>query len=500
MARAATGQAEWAKLPRDLRKIFVAETARYYESLIQGAGTEPSVRYETAVGYRSLGYLHSSAKEFDPAEKYYRQSVEMLDALVKESGGKLEYREQLASSSLHLGSVLKATTRPAEAQKAYERAAELYEALIGEQGTLKPEQSYDLNRCYAALGQLDPGRVLKPEFREKLVTARRALIERDPNNYAHHVRLGDLLREQNKFDEAVTAYRRAIELDASQAAVYQNLALALNGQGKFDEGVAASRKAVEINPDADGAWVNLGVALWRAKKFDEAAAAFRRAIDLGPKDGSAYGNVGHPRSVSPQVAGYTNLGGMLQQQGKLDESLAVWRELIDRDPKLTDAHIGLGNALLARNDTREAIVAYKHALSIDPKYAEGNNHLAWVLATCSDPQSRDAALALTLAKRAVELEPKNGPYLNTLGVARYRTGDWAGAIADLEKSMALRKGGDSSDWFFLAMARWQLGEKDAARDWFDKAVKWMKEKAPRNPELIRFHAEAAALLGVDEPK
>ena len=69
-------------------------------------------------------------------------------------------------------------------------------------------------------------------------------------------------------------------------------------------------------------------------------------------------------------------------------------------------------------------------------------------------------------------------------------GDWKAAIAALEKSMELRKGGDSNDWFFLAMAHWQLGEKDKAREWYDRAVQWMDKNQPKNEELRRFRAEA----------
>ena len=78
--------------------------------------------------------------------------------------------------------------------------------------------------------------------------------------------------------------------------------------------------------------------------------------------------------------------------------------------------------------------------------------------------------AVELAKKAVELAPKQGTFWNTLGVAHYRAGDWKAAVAALEKSEELRNGGDSFDWFFLAMAHWQLGEKDEARKWYDQAV------------------------------
>ena len=79
-------------------------------------------------------------------------------------------------------------------------------------------------------------------------------------------------------------------------------------------------------------------------------------------------------------------------------------------------------------------------------------------------------------------------------------GEWKAAIEALTKSMELRKGGDSNDWFFLAMAHWQLGDKTQARSWYDKAVPWMEKNQPKNEELLRFRAEAAALLGLKEKK
>jgi hypothetical protein len=60
------------------------------------------------------------------------------------------------------------------------------------------------------------------------------------------------------------------------------------------------------------------------------------------------------------------------------------------------------------------------------------------------------------------------------------------------------EGGDSYDWFFLAMARWQLGDKDEARDWYRKAVDGMTGKNAKDTELLRFRDEAAALLGIKQ--
>ena len=99
---------------------------------------------------------------------------------------------------------------------------------------------------------------------------------------------------------------------------------------------------------------------------------------------------------------------------------------------------------------------------------------------------------------AVRLAPDIGSIWNTLGVAHYRAGNWGDAVAALERSMQLSNGGDSSDWFFLAMAHWQLGEKEQARKRYGQAVQGMQKEThgELRRELRRFRAEAAELLKI----
>jgi hypothetical protein len=128
-----------------------------------------------------------------------------------------------------------------------------------------------------------------------------------------------------------------------------------------------------------------------------------------------------------------------------------------------------------------------------------NNEFAWFLATCPGPRFRNAREAVALARKAVRGIPEGDPWRvfgvvdrrpgnvrRTLGVALYRAGDWRAAAEALHKGAELRAGGDSSDWFFLAMAHRQLGDKDEARRWYDKAVEWMDRNRPRDPELLRL--------------
>jgi WD40 repeat protein len=126
------------------------------------------------------------------------------------------------------------------------------------------------------------------------------------------------------------------------------------------------------------------------------------------------------------------------------------------------------------------------------------NNEAWRLVT-GPPGERNPAKALVLVRQALEHEPGNRLYLNTLGVAEYRSGRYKEAVAALAKGLA---GGsdeyDGFDLYFLAMCHSRLGDLDKVRDSFDRAVKWHERKlglsATHDAELNEFRAEAKAIL------
>jgi serine/threonine protein kinase len=121
------------------------------------------------------------------------------------------------------------------------------------------------------------------------------------------------------------------------------------------------------------------------------------------------------------------------------------------------------------------------------------NKVAWQQLTDPDPSKRGSGPALMTALQAVDADPRNAQYLRTLGVARYRTQDYTGALADFEHSIKLG-GFSASSTFFQAMARAQLGELDQARKLYDEADRWMADHQSDDPELKRFREEAAAVL------
>jgi serine/threonine-protein kinase len=323
---------------------------------------------------------------------------------------------------------------------------------------------------------------------DEAIAGFRKCIDLDPKYANAHGNLGNALRVQGKLDEAILHCRKAIELDPKSAIAYNKLGAVLFAQKKLDQAVEAYRKAIELDPKSADAHDSLGCVLYTQKKQDEAIAAVRKAIELDPKFAGAHAHLGHCMTVT----------------GKLDEAIAAYRKAIEIDPNskvAADSYFRIAKALEVQGKLGESIACFRQSTRLDPSFAAGQISLAWLLTTCADANLWDAAGGLEAARKSVELEESRWSW-QVLGWAHYRNGDWKASIEALEKSCALDdpRGGDSAQWFFLAMAHWQLGEKDKARAWYERAVQWMDKNQPGDELLRRLQAEAAELLELKEKK
>jgi serine/threonine protein kinase/WD40 repeat protein/Tfp pilus assembly protein PilF len=219
-----------------------------------------------------------------------------------------------------------------------------------------------------------------------------------------------------------------------------------------------------------------------------------RAIDTNPADVKAH----HERAHA------------LARLKRLDEAITDFAAALKASPN--DAHLlaSRGSAEVRLNRLEEALGDCEAALRQKLDQADREplallcNNLAWTLSV-GPSSTRDPARALDLARHAVELTPDRAIYLNTLGVAQYRAGRYTESVTTLERSLVAGKGEtDAFDLFFLAMARYNLGQIARARADFDRATKWRREHpnlpAQWTAELDAFQAEARALLDSPPPE
>jgi WD40 repeat protein/tetratricopeptide (TPR) repeat protein len=207
------------------------------------------------------------------------------------------------------------------------------------------------------------------------------------------------------------------------------------------------------------AYHRLGLALQSTERFQEAEKVNRQAFDILMKLKNAYPNATEYRTGAAMVC--KDYGILLASAARCEEAAKALQQAVDFDADQSAAH----------------------------------DQLAQLLATCSDQKVRDPAKAVESGQRAVKLAPTNGSFWNTLGIAQFRAGDWRAAEEALETAREL-SGERSPDLFILAMAHWQLGDKEKARREYDEAVHQMEKSHAGDAALARSRDEAAALLGV----
>jgi hypothetical protein len=257
---------------------------------------------------------------------------------------------------------------------------------------------------------------------------------------------------------------------------------ALADEGRLDEAVHEYAHAIELASRGDdpGRWEVLAeahdglgrAALALGRPFD-AIEAFRETLALRDEFAAGTDDVGRFRDLA---FARDALARALVEADEVEAAIEERRIGLDLWDALAIAHPGDDNIKAAR--------------------ADALNDLAWLLATASGVSARDPAYALALAEEAARVAPDHPASWNTLGVVRYRAGDWLGAIEALERStsMGTEPGGSAFDHYFLAMACCQLGQPDQASLWIERGEDWTARHRPGHTDLIRFRDEATSLV------
>ena len=204
------------------------------------------------------------------------------------------------------------------------------------------------------------------------------------------------------------------------------------------------------------------------------------------------------------------LAWSLRSAGKTDAAMAVAETTLklqrdhlgstDKDviatvDFLAETNIALPRLADARNWFRQEIGLYQSRIDATDFDLEAVNNLARLLVTCPDRTLHDYPRAIELASLATERAPISDLYLNTLGTAHYRAGNYKQAIETFQKSIG---GGRfamfAEDSFFVAMSFARLGDHETALNHFNRAIDWLKSNATSSSDIRLIQAEATQLL------
>jgi tetratricopeptide (TPR) repeat protein len=134
------------------------------------------------------------------------------------------------------------------------------------------------------------------------------------------------------------------------------------------------------------------------------------------------------------------------QRGDFDSALEYRMEGLNTLHKLglqnTAEYVSLLNHIstlyAAKGEYDLAVSACDRAMELNPNSASAHNDKAWLLATCGNSRYRNCSMAVELAQRVVEIDPKVD-YIDTLAAAYAESGKFDEAVKTQEMVIDLLK-------------------------------------------------------------
>jgi serine/threonine protein kinase/Tfp pilus assembly protein PilF len=454
LAEVARTQGHWKEAMRCFRRsvaVFGRLAARH--------PTHPRYRAATANSRESFGEVCWRVGHLGQAEEHFRRAIALRTELVGEDDGarrNVYNRQRLGDTFTYLGATLRDRgANPEEADSHFGAARRLNDQLL-ESNPQDPVAWRNLGWAYGHWGELRMQR-RKPKEAERF-----------------------LWRAVDCYHKAITLHPNVLYYQAELAWVHSSLADLLNEQKRLPAARAHLDKASELVTKARtvyGAEPLYHEEL--ARIHVRLAETWTAAVDRRRAEESYARALGHFDIFVRRMPGH-----FVEGEG------------------LAETCFALGSWLIRSGRSAEAKKLCRQVLARAPGCPALDNALARRLVMCPDPELRNTHEALLRARRAVAAIPGEANSWAVLGAAYYRARNWERALTSLERALAVSKGGDSGEWFLLAMANWQRGEKKQARRWYARAVQDMNEHQVRfvgDEELRRLRAEAAALLGEQVP-
>lgn len=240
-------------------------------------------------------------------------------------------------------------------------------------------------------------------------------IEKDSTDWQINVFLGEISIEEENDSVAIIYFQNALELAPWNAQLWNRVGILLFESQRFEETVVEMKKAILKFPDDFVNNLILGLSLSQQKDIEGASRALEHAVRLNPNDLTAL-----------HAYGFT-----LNQLKRNDAALVYLDKALYLDPDNIQVIGTMGLIYDSMNDFTMSDSLYERALLIDSTDVLIANNYAYSLSERGIQLDR----ALVLSEYAVEQEPKNSSYLDTIGWVHYKLGNFDKALKFIKMAM-----------------------------------------------------------------
>ena len=380
--------------------------------------------------YSALGYTYEQQKQYKNAVEAYRHAIELdrdnLDAIRGLAQNLLN--DGQTDAALEQYKVI-ADANPEDAQT-YVRIAEIYQ----KQGKFDPalenlkkaesmvqdsvEVPYRMAAIFQAQGRYDEAVQLMKDLLKK--SEKPDYTQGEKSNRAVFLeRLGTIYRDQGNNQAANDTFRQMVALGGDENAErgYQQIIDTWREAKEWQKATDVAKEAVQKVPKSVDLKMVLAAQQADMGDADRALKDVRALLKGDASDRQIYITLAQ---MNTRLRRFSDASQALDKAEQLstkpDDKEYVW--------------FLRGSTFEREKRYAEAEEQFKKVLGSDPQHASALNYLGYMLAD----QNTKLEEALGYIKKAVELDPANGAYLDSLGWAYFRLGKYELAEENLVKA------------------------------------------------------------------
>ncbi len=326
----------------------------------------------------------------------------------------------------------------------YAEAVPVYVKII----QLEPDQSANretLARCY-----------LNSNQRNKAIATLEDLIKVDPIQGHVYSLLGGIYEDAGEFDKASQNYQQSLLVSPNQPESYWTTALMfLQHLKKPDKAAEVLSEARRRFPDQPKFSYLLAVSLTSAKKYQEAMTVFEQALL-------------EAQTVNSDIlAGgdfFFRYGNAAEEAGLFDKAAELLRKALGSEDNPT-------------------------------QIAEYSNYLGYMWVE----HDKNLEEAGDLIRKALEIDPDNGAFLDSMGWYYYKANQYDKALAELTRAVEIIKPEDAVVYEHLGDTYSKLHNISKAVDCWQKALGLNPEEANKTTLTKKVEDSKAQLTQVQPP-
>lgn len=425
--------------------------------------------------YSALGYTYEQQKQYKNAVEAYRHAIELdrdnLDAIRGLAQNLLN--DGQTDAALDQYKVI-ADANPEDAQT-YVRIAEIYRKQ-GKYDTalenLKKAESmvqdsievpYNIAAIYQAQARYDEAAQVMKDLLKKTEKPDNNYSQGDKGNRAVFLeRLGTIYRDQGNTQAANDTFRQMIALggDDNIERGYQQIIDSWREAKEWQKATDAAKEATQKLPNSRDLKMVLAAQQADLGDADHALKDVRALLKGAPEDRTVY-------------IALAQMNTRLKRYPDAEQALEKAEQLSTKQDDKEYVWFLRGSTFERQKRYAEAEVEFKKVIASDPQHAMALNYLGYMLAD----QNMKLDEALSYIKRALDADPNNGAYLDSVGWAYFRLGKYEAAEENLVKA-AQKINTDPTVHDHLGDLYQKLGKlKLAATHWERALTEWNRTVA-----------------------